>query len=89
MLLLALLLSCTPDDACDAMCDAALARYEVCMEERGLEWGMSYADAADYRDGCETWVWEMETLGEPPRCEVMTTTFRDGDCDAYTAAWER
>lgn len=85
---LLLLLGCA-EDACDAMCDAALDRYEICMAERGLAWGMAYADAADYRDACATWVWERRQLGEPDTCAEMEATFTDGDCAAYDAAWQR
>lgn len=81
-----LLLACA-EDPCVAMCDAALARYSRCMEERGLEWGMAYADAADHRDACETWVWEKRLLDEEPDCPAMTATFDSGSCEDYDAAW--
>lgn len=83
----ALLLLACADDPCVAMCDAAETRYEGCMEERGLSWGMSYADATDYVDGCSTWVWEERQLGQEPACPAMTTTFESGTCEDYDAAW--
>jgi hypothetical protein len=81
-----LLLACS-EDPCVAMCVAAQARYEVCMEERGLTYGMTYADAADYQNACDTWVWEQRQLGEEPACVDMTTTFDEGTCEEYDAAW--
>lgn len=89
MALLLLALGCAPADRCDAMCDAALARFSACMEERGLTWGASvgYADAEDYANWCDTWAWEQRQLGEEAVCEEREATFRDGDCDAYYAAW--
>jgi hypothetical protein len=87
MLLIALLQSCTHTDSCAAMCQSALDRYEGCMEERGLEWGMAYEDEADHLNFCETWVWEQEQLGTPPDCPAMQATFDEGDCEEYDAAW--
>jgi hypothetical protein len=70
------------------MCDAALERYEACMEERGLEWGMGWEDARDYRNWCETWTWEQGVLEHDGVCEDLRPTFTDGTCEDYDAAWE-
>lgn len=88
MILYALLLACSPD-ACDAMCDAALVRYEACLAEWGLEWGASvgYADASDYRNWCDTWSWEARQLGEADQCEEVRTALLEGTCDDYPDAW--
>lgn len=87
MLLAALLQACTYTDPCESMCSSALTRYEGCMEERGLEWGMAYADEEDYLNFCETWVWEQGQLGAEPDCPAMQATFDDGTCEEYDAAW--
>lgn len=81
-----LLLACEADPCAD-MCVAAQGRYEVCMEERGLTYGMTYEDAADYQNACETWVWEARQLGETPACAEMTRTFEEGSCEDYDASW--
>lgn len=86
-MILWLLLSCAPPDACDVMCDAALVRYEGCMEEQGLEWGNNFADEADFHDWCDTWSWEQRQLGEEGRCEDMTPVFEDGTCAEWFDAW--
>lgn len=85
----ALLLACAPADSCAAMCDAALARYSTCLEERGLSWGpqVGYDGPEDYANWCDTWAWEQRQLGEEAVCDDKLPTFRDGDCDAYYAAW--
>lgn len=87
MLLAALLLSCTHADPCESMCESALARYEVCMEERGLEWGMAYEDDDDYLNFCSTWVWEQRQLGKEPDCPAMEVVFEDGSCEEYDNRW--
>lgn len=69
------------------MCGRARVRYEECMEERGLSYGMAYEDAGDYDNWCATWTWEQQVLGSPPRCEAMVETFADGTCEDYDAAW--
>lgn len=71
------------------MCAAALDRFEGCMEASGLEWGsmVGYADAADYRNWCETWTWEARQLGEAASCAEKLDTFREGTCDDYYATW--
>lgn len=74
-------------DRCEAMCDAAILRYEACMEERGLSWGDAYADEADYRDWCDTWSWEQRQLGTADRCEENEAVFESGNCAEYDAAW--
>jgi hypothetical protein len=90
-MLLALLLACAPDDACDAMCDAARVTFEACMEERGLTYGESvgYVDAADYDDWCDTWSWETRILEEQATCADKLAVFETGDCDAYYEAWSQ
>lgn len=84
-----LLLGCA-DDACVAMCDAGLERFEACLEEDGQQWGESvgYADAADYRDWCETYTWELQTLGEADTCASRRDALVSGTCDDYGAAWD-
>lgn len=84
-----LLLACAPDDRCEAMCDAALSRFEVCLGEGGLEWGASvgYQGPADYQNWCETWTWEVRQLGEQDQCATKEAVFADGTCEEYYAAW--
>jgi hypothetical protein len=88
-MLLLLLLACAGPDDCDAMCAAAVDRFEGCLDERGLEWGESvgYADAVDYDNWCGTWTWEVRQTGATDQCTPKLAVFRDGDCDAYYAAW--
>ena len=81
-----LVLACAPD-ACDAMCDAGLGRYEACMEERGLDWGLAYRDEVDWRNWCDTVSWEWRRLDEADRCEANLRTFAEGTCEEYDAAW--
>lgn len=83
-----LLLACV-SDSCDAMCDAALARFSACLEEGGLEWGDSvgYESPTDYTNWCATWTWEARELDEADTCETKRTVFTEGDCAAYRAAW--
>lgn len=87
-MLLALLLACAPG-ACEAMCAAALDRFEACLDERGLEWGpaVGYTDAADYADGCATYTWELAQLGRTDECAEKLPVFADGTCEDYDAAW--
>lgn len=85
--LLPLLLGCAPDDGCAATCDVALARYEACLPEWGLEWGVAYEDAADFRNWCDTWAWEQRQLGQADRCAEVTGALEDADCMGYAAAW--
>lgn len=87
-MILLLLLACAPDD-CAAMCDAALVRFEACLEERGEAWGpeVGYTDAADYENWCATYTWELRQLGEADTCAEKLPMFEDGTCDDYDAAW--
>ena len=77
-------------DACAGMCDAALARFESCMDESGLEYGASvgYTDAVDYADWCDTWTWELRQLGQAASCDARRVVFEDGTCDDYLDVWE-
>jgi hypothetical protein len=69
------------------MCDRARVRYESCMEERGMSYGMAYEDARDFDNACTTWTWEQGVLGEAPDCAAMSSTFENGTCEDYDAAW--
>ena len=88
-MIIAVLLGCGPPDRCDEMCIVALDRFSACLEEDGLDWGpeVGYADAVDYENACATWSWEARQLGTADTCDAKLTVFRDGDCDAYRAAW--
>lgn len=87
-MILLLLLACAPDD-CDALCDAALVRFEACLAERGETWGPSvgYTDAADYANWCATYAWELRQLGEADTCAETRTTLEGGTCEDAAAAW--
>lgn len=87
--LLLALLGCAPDDACEAMCDAARASFEGCLDERGATWGASvgYTSESDYAGWCETYTWELRELGEAEQCAQVLDAVSGADCAGYAAAW--
>jgi hypothetical protein len=84
-----LLLACAPD-ACDALCDAGLTRFQGCLDEAGLEWGASvgYEDPADYEGWCATYTWELRQLGQADSCADRTSALEAATCADYGQVWE-
>ena len=83
-----LLLACAPDDDCAAMCDAALSGLESCLAAEGREWeGSGWESPEDFANWCDTWSWEQRQLGQEATCAEKLPELRDGDCDAFYAAW--
>lgn len=89
-----LLIGCTEQipATCDAMCDAAAANREACLESMGLGWdALGYADEADFRDACATWAWEQAQIlgatGDAARLDAECAARRDAlavsDCGAF------
>lgn len=76
--------------ACSEMCDAALDRFEACLDESGQDWGASvgYESPTDHANACETFAWELRELGQGDSCAARRATFADGTCDDYYDAWE-
>jgi len=87
-----LLAACADTDVvvCSAMCDAALDRFEACLDEGGQDWGASvgYENPTDYTNACETFAWELRELDQADSCAARRATFEDGTCDDYYDAWE-
>ena len=84
----------TPDDPCEAMCDAAAALYEGCLVEWGVSWDQAGFDGQlGFLESCDTWAWELRVLEEDAQeagavdaiCRERSALFESGTCDDYTS----
>jgi hypothetical protein len=73
---------------CARMCEAAEARVEGCLDAQGQTWDdLGFAGVTDFRDFCAAWVEEARALDTTDACPDMETTFRDGTCAEWPAAF--
>ena len=82
-----------PPSVCDEMCAEASLRFEECLEEWGQGYeDRGYDDAADFDNGCHTWVWEQTMLVHisdlEDACANRLELWRTDTCDtAIAQAW--
>jgi hypothetical protein len=73
---------------CEGLCADAFAMQKLCVEERGLSLEeVGYESESDFKNACETWIWELELLDETSSCTTMNQAIQQQSGDDFDAAW--